>query len=105
MKRWGVGAALVMALLGQAPAGAQNQFGDPLLLVGPGASIGVRVRDLTADDRQKAKLDSPGGVFVESVVAGTPAEKSGIKSGDVILEFDGERVRSVRAFTRLVSET
>ena len=105
MKRWPVGAALMMALLAQVPAGAQNQFGDPLLLVGPGASIGVRVRDLTTQDQQKAKLESAAGVVVESVVAGTPAEKSGFKSGDVIVEFDGERVRSVRGFTRLVQET
>jgi len=105
MKRWPVGAALVVALLGQVRADAQNRFGDPLILVGPGASIGVRVRDLTSDDRKKATLESVEGVFVESVVAGTPAEKAGIKSGDVIVEFDGERVRSVRGFGRLVSET
>jgi serine protease Do len=105
MKRVRLGVALTTVLLGALPADAQSRFPDPLVLIGPGASIGVRVRDLTGDDQQKAKLDSPAGVFVESVVAGTPAEKAGIKSGDVILEFDGERVRSVRGFTRLVSET
>ena len=105
MKRVRLGVALTTVLLGALPADAQSRFPDPLVLIGPGASIGVRVRDLTGDDQQKAKLDSPAGVFVESVVAGTPAEKAGIKRGDVILEFDGERVRSVRGFTRLVSET
>ena len=105
MKRLRLAVAVTTVLLGALPADAQSRFPDPLVLVGPGASIGVRVRDLTGDDQQKAKLDSPAGVFVESVVAGTPAEKAGIKSGDVILEFDGERVRSVRGFTRLVSET
>jgi len=97
--------AVAAALLGAAPAGAQYRFPDPTVLVGPGASIGVRVRDLTSDDLKKASPDSQAGVFVDSVVPGTPAEKAGIKAGDVILEFDGERVRSVRGLTRLVSET
>ena len=40
-----------------------------------------------------------------SVRAGSAAEKAGIKKGDVITEFDGERVRGVRHLTRLVTET
>jgi len=35
----------------------------------------------------------------------TVLAKAGLKEGDVVVEFDGERVRSVRQFTRLVSET
>ena len=35
----------------------------------------------------------------------SPAEKAGIKAGDVVVEYDGERVRSARQFTRLVQET
>lgn len=105
MKQMRLGVAMTAVLLGGMPALAQSRFPDPLVLVGPGASIGVRVRELTADDQQKAKLDSPAGVVVESVMTGTPAEKAGIMSGDVIVEFDGERVRSVRGFGRLVSET
>jgi S1-C subfamily serine protease len=42
---------------------------------------------------------------VEDVRAGSAASKSGIKKGDVITEFDGERVRGVRHLTRLVTET
>jgi serine protease Do len=105
MKPFRLGVAVTTLLLGAVPAHAQSRFPDPLVLVGPGASIGVRVRDLTSEDVARAQLDDPAGVFVESVAAGMPAEKAGIKSGDVIVEFDGERVRSVRGFTRLVSET
>jgi serine protease Do len=35
----------------------------------------------------------------------SPAAKAGLKAGDVVVGFDGERVRSVRQFTRLVQET
>ena len=36
---------------------------------------------------------------------GSPAEKAGVKEGDRVLEYDGERVRSTRQLTRLVQET
>jgi len=96
------------ATLSVAPVAAQQptyRFPDPTVLVGPGSSIGVRVRDLNADDFKNTGMNSVEGAFVESVESGTPAEKAGLKSGDVIVEFDGDRVRSVRTLSRLVSET
>lgn len=70
------------------------------VLGGRGSQIGVSIRDLRDDDK-----GAPAGVVVEEVSADSPAEKGGIKKGDIITEFDGERVRSVRQFTRLVQET
>jgi serine protease Do len=67
-----------------------------------GSQIGVTIRDLTSED-QKGKAAS--GVVVEEVEADSPAAKAGFRSGDVVVEFDGERVRSARQFTRLVQET
>jgi serine protease Do len=49
--------------------------------------------------------DSPNGVRVDRVHAGTPAEKAGMREGDLVVEFDGERVRSAMQLTRLVHET
>jgi S1-C subfamily serine protease len=66
-----------------------------LALEGPGSSIGVTVRDQSGD----------AGVLIESVREGTPATRAGLQKGDVVLEFDGERTRSARQFTRLVRET
>ena len=70
-----------------------------------GSQIGVTVRDVEEDDLKRAKLDALAGVVVDDVSEGSPAEKAGIKDGDIITEFDGERVRGVRQFTRLVQET
>ena len=42
---------------------------------------------------------------IRTVREGTPAARAGIKNGDIVVEFDGERVRSVTQFTRLVRET
>ncbi len=61
-----------------------------------GSRIGVTVRDVDA---------SEAGVRVENVAADSPAAEAGLAPGDVILDFDGERVRSVRQFARLVQET
>ena len=68
-----------------------------------GAQIGVTLRDLDADDQKSGKVGS--GVMVESVETDSPAAKAGLKANDVIVEFDGERVRSSRQFARLVQET
>lgn len=70
------------------------------VLAGRGPQLGVSVRDLNPDQAK-----SQNGAVVEDVRAGSAASKSGIKKGDVITEFDGERVRGVRHLTRLVTET
>jgi serine protease Do len=46
-----------------------------------------------------------GGVVLDTVTPDGPAAKAGMRNQDVVVEFDGERVRSVRQFTRLVRET
>jgi serine protease Do len=84
-----------------ATAQQQNRNPEPrgawdLALEGPGSSIGVTVRDQSSDAT---------GVLIDSVREGTPATRAGLQKGDVIVEFDGERTRSARQFTRLVRET
>src|SRR6185295_14711269 len=72
-------------------------------LSGRGAEIGVSVRDVElaeADPQRPAA-----GVLVEDVRLDGPADKAGVKRSDVIVEFDGEHVRSARQFGRLVQET
>ena len=71
-----------------------------LVLDGRGSAIGVSVRDLDTSDRA-----GQSGVVVADVNEESPAAKAGIREGDVIVEFDGERVRSARHFARLVQET
>jgi serine protease Do len=86
------------------PSDDDDQLGENVrrlaLLAGRGAQLGVSVKDLDSD---QAKSQS--GAVVEDVRAGSAAERAGIKKGDVITEFDGERVRGVRHLTRLVTET
>ena len=70
-----------------------------------GSQIGVSIRDVEQADLATQKLSSAQGVVVENVRGAGPAEKAGVKTGDVVIEFDGDRVRSVRQLSRLVKET
>ena len=82
---------------------AEERRGDSVrrlaVLGGRGSQLGVSVKDLDPAVRGKS------GAIVEDVREGSAAEKAGIRKGDVIAEFDGERVRGVRHLTRLVLET
>ncbi len=75
------------------------------ILGGRGTQIGVTIRDVDDSDAKTGKLAAQGGVIIEDVAEDGPASRAGIKKGDIVVEFDGERVRSVRQFTRLVQET
>jgi serine protease Do len=75
------------------------------IMGGGGGRLGVTVRDLTASDVSTLKLAGPRGVVVDEVEKDSPAAKAGVKAGDVIVQFDGETVRSAQQFTRLVRET
>jgi serine protease Do len=56
-------------------------------------------------DVKREKLASESGAVIDEVTGESPAAKAGFKAGDVVVEFDGERVRSARQLTRLVRET
>jgi serine protease Do len=74
-------------------------------LSGFGTSIGASVRDASTAEIAAAGLSQPGGAFVIEVTAGQPAAQAGLMGGDVVTEFDGERVRSAQHLVRLVRES
>jgi serine protease Do len=82
----------------QIEPGARTERPDVMVLDGRGAQLGVMVSDVDP------KAGS-GGVKIDEVNDDSPAEKAGIKAGDIVVDYDGERVRSARQFTRLVQET
>jgi S1-C subfamily serine protease len=100
-----ISAAMIAAAMFSArPVAAQARPNVLVRALGT-TSIGVTIRDVTSEDAAKAKMAQAGGVYVESVREGTPAARAGSQSGDIVIDFDGERVRSATHFTRLVQES
>ena len=67
--------------------------------------LGVRIQTVTEDLASSLGLDRPYGALVASVIPNSPAEKAGIKPGDVILDFNDSEVTEMRKLPRLVAET
>ncbi|HXE91852.1 MAG TPA: PDZ domain-containing protein [Terriglobales bacterium] len=74
-------------------------------LGGRKAYLGVDVADVTAERMAALKLKEERGVEVRLVDQDAPAGKAGLKVGDVILDFNGQRVESAEALRRMIHET
>ena len=66
--------------------------------------LGIKMQDLNTDLAQQFKLSTQSGVLVDDVLTNGPAGKAGIKSGDVILSFNGKKVEDGRGLQLAVSE-
>ena len=68
------------------------------------AWLGVYIQEVTPEIA-KALGIKPQGALVSEVIQGSPADKAGIKRGDVIVEFDGKPVKSYKELPIMVSLT
>ena len=111
-----LGALIIMAIVllqgvvmaaqpGAEGQGVAREADDVSIRVLTGARdsrIGVSIEDVEASEATGSPEE---GAHVTDVRDETPASMAGIEAGDVIVEFDGERVRSARQLSRLVRET
>ena len=67
--------------------------------------LGVRIQDVTKEIAEVEKLDKAKGALVASVAEGSPSDKAGIQSGDIILEFDGKPINEMQELPKIVAET
>ena len=67
--------------------------------------LGVRIQDVTKEIAEVEKLDKPRGALVASVAANSPSDKGGVKAGDIILEFDGQRIQEMKQLPMIVART
>lgn len=65
--------------------------------------LGVTIQEVNQDLADTFGLDKPEGALVSSVEKGSPADKAGIKSGDIILKFDGKDIESSNDLPPLVA--
>ena len=67
--------------------------------------LGVRIQFVTKEIADVEGLDNPRGALVASVAEGSPSDKAGIKSGDIILEFDGTPIKEMNELPKIVAQT
>ena len=67
--------------------------------------LGVRIQVVTKEIAEVEKLDKAKGALVASVAEGSPSDKAGIQSGDIIIEFDGKPINEMQELPKIVAET
>lgn len=105
-------AALILApgiLAAQAPPEPPVPPAPPepmkVLSMSSGTFLGVGVREVDAERSKALRLKEEYGVEVTAVEPDSPAAKAGLKVGDVVLSYNGQRVEGTQQFIRLVRET
>ncbi len=89
------------------PANAASNVIDQLIKFGETKRgwLGVRIQDVTKEIADVEKLKKAEGALVASVGQNSPADKAGIKAGDIILEFDGKKINTMKKLPNVVAST
>ena len=89
------------------PANAAKNVIDQLIKYGETRRgwLGVRIQEVTKEIADVENLKKVKGALVASVGEKSPADKAGIKPGDIILEFDGKEIDTMRTLPKVVGNT
>ncbi len=89
------------------PANLARHIMDSLVTTGRVVRgfLGVTIQDITPDLADQFSLKSSKGVLVGDITPHSPAEKAGLKSGDVVVEYNGRPVADARRFKFAVAAT
>lgn len=87
------------------PVSTARQVMDQIVATGSVTRgwIGVEAQDLTADLAESFRLSSARGTLVSGVLRGSPADRAGVKSGDVLVEVEGKPVGDSADMLNLVA--
>ena len=89
------------------PANAASDVIDQLIKYGETRRgwLGVRIQEVTKEIADVEELTNTQGALIASVGDKSPADKAGLKAGDIILKFDGKKIETMRTLPKLVSRT
>jgi serine protease Do len=89
------------------PANAASDVIDQLIKYGETRRgwLGVRIQEVTKEIADVEGLKNTQGALIASVGDKSPADKAGLKAGDIILKFDGKKINTMRTLPKLVSRT
>lgn len=97
---------LVLAAGLAIPVLAQQAFFQGFPAQGPNSSyLGLGLREIGPDRAKALSLPEEAGVEITQVYANSPAATAGLMAGDVVFEYNGQRVEGMEQFARLVRET
>ncbi|HUP02643.1 MAG TPA: PDZ domain-containing protein [Bryobacteraceae bacterium] len=112
---FGIGLLAASAALPQAPAPAAPMAPAAprartaqqltVLNASPGSYLGIGMADINGDRAKALKLKEDRGAEVTRVEDDSPAAKAGLKVGDVVLEYNGQKVEGTEELARMVHET
>ena len=67
--------------------------------------LGVSIQEVTQEIKEQFGLKTEEGALIGEVTKGSPADKGGLKRGDVIINFDGKKVKAMSILPAMVAET
>ncbi|MDA8258877.1 MAG: Do family serine endopeptidase [Betaproteobacteria bacterium] len=65
--------------------------------------VGIEVQEITAELAESFKLPGTEGALIAGVMRGSPADKAGIKPGDVLMQVTGKRVKDAQVMLELIA--
>jgi serine protease Do len=65
--------------------------------------LGIQIQDISDEMAQSLKLQDKSGALVSEVVKEGPAERAGLRTGDLVLEVNGKKIKDSRQLQLLIA--
>ncbi|MCX6826579.1 MAG: PDZ domain-containing protein [candidate division Zixibacteria bacterium] len=94
----------LLVILMALPLWATSPDNEKVIIESSGAWLGVYTQSVDEDLKDAFKLETDRGVIINQVVPNSPADKAGLKQGDIILSLDGDSVITPEQLAELVGK-